>query len=39
MIAQETARIMVEQGIEKYHTAKNKAAENLNFHRLRLLAT
>lgn len=34
MIAQETARIMVEQGIEKYHTAKNKAAENLNFHNL-----
>jgi|TARA_B110000438_G_scaffold269396_1_gene285740 hypothetical protein len=34
MIAQETARIMVEQGIEKYHTAKHKAAENLNFQNL-----
>ena len=34
MIAQESARIMVEQGIEKYHTAKYKAAENLNFHNL-----
>lgn len=34
MIAQESARIMVEQGIEKYNTAKYKAAENLNFHNL-----
>ena len=34
MIAQESARIMVEQGVEKYHTAKYKAAENLNFHNL-----
>ena len=34
MIAQECARIMIEQDIKKYHTAKMKAASNLNLAHL-----